>query len=115
MTEYLLRVCLQVWGRRSSFNVQKVMWLIGELGIVHQHTPGGGQYGGNDAPEFLSMDGLVSSKPASEFLTGVFWGVYRTPEAQRDLPAIAGSVALCANFFECLDQLLSQQPVAVAC
>jgi hypothetical protein len=23
---------LKVWGRRSSFNVQKVMWLIGELG-----------------------------------------------------------------------------------
>jgi len=22
---------LKVWGRRSSFNVQKVMWLIGEL------------------------------------------------------------------------------------
>ena len=22
---------LKVWGRRSSFNLQKVMWLIGEL------------------------------------------------------------------------------------
>jgi hypothetical protein len=22
---------LKVWGRRSSFNVQKVLWLIGEL------------------------------------------------------------------------------------
>jgi glutathione S-transferase len=27
---------LKVWGRRSSFNVQKVMWLIGELGLEHQ-------------------------------------------------------------------------------
>ena len=26
---------LKVWGRRSSFNVQKVMWLIGELGFEH--------------------------------------------------------------------------------
>ena len=26
---------LKVWGRRSSFNVQKVMWLIGELGLCH--------------------------------------------------------------------------------
>lgn len=34
---------LQVWGRRSSFNVQKVMWLIGELGLDHQHIPAGGR------------------------------------------------------------------------
>ena len=26
---------LKVWGRRSSFNVQKVMWLVGELGLEH--------------------------------------------------------------------------------
>lgn len=32
---------LQVWGRRSSLNVQKVMWLIGELGLAHQHIPAG--------------------------------------------------------------------------
>ena len=24
---------LKVWGRRSSFNLQKVMWLVGELGL----------------------------------------------------------------------------------
>ena len=28
---------LKVWGRRSSFNVQKVMWLIGEL--ERRHLP----------------------------------------------------------------------------
>ena len=27
---------LKVWGRRSSFNVQKVMWLIGELELAHE-------------------------------------------------------------------------------
>ena len=27
---------LKVWGRRSSFNVQKVMWLVGELGLAHE-------------------------------------------------------------------------------
>src|SRR6266851_5535446 len=25
----------RVWGRRSSFNVQKVMWLVGELSLPH--------------------------------------------------------------------------------
>jgi hypothetical protein len=29
---------LKVWGRRSSFNVQKVMWLIGELGLEHHRA-----------------------------------------------------------------------------
>ena len=27
---------LRIWGRRSSFNVQKVMWLIGELPHVER-------------------------------------------------------------------------------
>jgi glutathione S-transferase len=33
---------LKVWGRRSSFNLQKVMWLIGELELPHQHIDAGG-------------------------------------------------------------------------
>jgi len=28
---------LQVCGRRNSLNVQKVMWLIGELALAHRH------------------------------------------------------------------------------
>ena len=40
---------LKVWGRRSSFNVQKVMWLIGELGLAHRHIDAGGGFGGLDA------------------------------------------------------------------
>ena len=49
---------LTVWGRRSSFNFQKVMWLIGELGIEHRHIPAGGQFGGLDTPEFKAMNPL---------------------------------------------------------
>jgi hypothetical protein len=30
---------LRVWGRRGAFNVQKVMWLVGELGLPHEHIP----------------------------------------------------------------------------
>jgi len=30
---------LKVWGRRSSFNVQKVLWFLGELGLVYEHIP----------------------------------------------------------------------------
>ncbi len=47
---------LQVWGRRSSFNVQKVMWLIGELELPHRHIDAGGRFGGLDDPAFLAMN-----------------------------------------------------------
>lgn len=28
---------LKIWGRHSSFNVQTVLWLVGELGIPYSH------------------------------------------------------------------------------
>lgn len=45
-----------------------------------------------------------------EFLGGVFVGFYRTPEAQRDWPAIRKSVARCADHFRLLDRLLASRP-----
>ena len=52
---------LKVWGRRSSANVQKVMWLLGELDVAHEHIPAGGPYGGLNEPNFRAMNpnGLV--------------------------------------------------------
>lgn len=47
---------LKVWGRGSSFNVQKVLWLVGELGLSHRHIPAGGDHGGLDEPSFLAMN-----------------------------------------------------------
>src|SRR5690242_7273902 len=47
---------LQVWGRRSAFNVQKVLWLVGELGLPHAHIEAGGAFGGLDDPAFLRMN-----------------------------------------------------------
>jgi glutathione S-transferase len=47
---------LRVWGRRSAFNVQKVLWLIGELGLPHPHIEAGGAFGGLDDPTFLQMN-----------------------------------------------------------
>jgi glutathione S-transferase len=149
---------LTIWGRKSSFNLQKVMWLVGELGLVHRHIEAGGQFGGLDTPEFRAMnphgkvpviedDGVVvweshailrylaarhgggsfwHDDPAErslfdrwmdwsqttlqpDFLSGVFWGFYRTPEAQRDLPAISNKVALCARHFALLDRHLADR------
>ncbi|AAK24614.1 glutathione S-transferase family protein [Caulobacter vibrioides] len=150
---------LKVWGRGSSFNVQKVLWLVGELGLSHRHIPAGGDHGGLDEPSFLAMnphgrvpvidDGGVmvweshailrylaarygGSEwwPASpvdraqadgwmdwaqtalqrDFLTGVFWGWYRTPEPERDNDAIRTALAACAKHFLLLDQILANRP-----
>lgn len=52
---------IEVWGRRSSINVQKVMWAIAELGIPFERHTVGGSFGGNREPDFLKMNpnGLV--------------------------------------------------------
>jgi glutathione S-transferase len=47
---------LKIWGRRNAFNVQKVMWLIGELGLEHDQIDAGGSFGGLDDPEFLALN-----------------------------------------------------------
>ena len=150
---------LKVWGRRNSFNVQKVLWLIGELGLAHEHIPAGGDFGRLDEPSFRALnphgrvpvieDGdvavweshailrylaarydrsrLWSADPAArarvdawmdwsqatlqpDFLMGVFWGFYRTPESQRDWPAIRRSLARCAGHFRLLDEVLAARP-----
>jgi glutathione S-transferase len=47
---------ITVYGRKSSFNLQKVMWLVGELQVEHKHIQLGGSFGGLDTPEFLAMN-----------------------------------------------------------
>jgi len=52
---------LKVWGRNTSSNVQKVMWLIGEIGLKYQRIDVGGPFGGNREPAYLAKNpnGLV--------------------------------------------------------
>ncbi len=47
---------IKVWGRRTSSNVQAVMWAIGELELAHERYDFGHRYGGVDTPEFLAMN-----------------------------------------------------------
>jgi glutathione S-transferase len=150
---------LTVWGRRSSFNLQKVMWLVGELKLPHTHIPAGGNHGGLDDPAFLAMnphgripvidDGATtvwesqailrylaarygrgrfwSDDPAErsfaerwmdrsqaslqpDFLLGVFWGFYRTPEAQRNMSVVTAKIRACTRHFQLLDSVLAGRP-----
>src|SRR3981081_1194451 len=151
---------LEVWGRRSSFNVPQSMWLIGELELAHQHIDAGGTFGGLDTPDFLAMnphgrvpvirdgDAIVweshailrylaarhgarqfwSDDPAArarvegwmdwsqtslqpDFLIGVFWGFYRTPEDKRNRQAIRGPPARGVRPFEKLDRVPDGRPL----
>jgi glutathione S-transferase len=44
-----------------------------------------------------------------DFLIGVFWGFYRTPELQRNMPEIKESIDRCTRHFQFLDRLLIGQ------
>ncbi len=150
---------LTLWGRRSSFNVQKVAWLLGELGLPHRHIEAGGAHGGLDTPEFRRMnphrkvpvieeDGHVvweshailrylaarhgaprfwnddprirseadrwidwsATSLQPDFLNGVFWGWYRTPEAQRDMAAVNRMIASCDGYMALLNEVLATRP-----
>jgi glutathione S-transferase len=149
---------LKVWGRRSAFNVQKVLWAIGELRLPHEHIDAGGSFGGLDTPEFLAMNPhgqipvvadqesilweshtiirylaamygsgfLWPEAPAERSLADrwmdwalaalqpdfmrLFWGFFRTPEAQRNTQLIRDAMDRCADHFRILDAHLSSVP-----
>ena len=62
---------LTVWGRKTSSNVQALMWCVGELGLSYERHDIGDKYGGNDTPSFLAPEThIVSRRGKSILLTG---------------------------------------------
>src|ERR1044071_5715533 len=55
------KIVIKVRGRKTSANVQKVMWAIGEIGLPHERIDIGGPFGKNREPAYLAMNpnGLV--------------------------------------------------------
>lgn len=47
---------ITVWGRKSSSNVQSVMWCIAELGLEHKRIDAGLMYGVVDTDDYLMMN-----------------------------------------------------------
>jgi len=151
---------LKIWGRKTSSNVQKVMWAVGELGLVHVRVDIGGPFGGNREPAYLSLNpnGLVPTLQDDGFvlwesnaivrylagrygagrlqpedpnaraladqwmdwqlsvvapaITPAFWGLVRTPPAQRDPGAIAASQARTTDAMRIFDAALARHPYA---
>jgi glutathione S-transferase len=61
---------LKIWGRNTSSNVQKAMWAVGEIGLVHERYDVGGNYGKNREPIYLAMNpnGLVPTLQDDDFI-----------------------------------------------
>jgi len=47
---------IALWGRLSSCNVQKVVWLLEELELPYQRIDAGGDFGGLDDPSYRAMN-----------------------------------------------------------
>lgn len=47
---------IKLWGRAISVNVQKVAWVLAELGLTYNRVDAGGAFGGLDDPEYIAMN-----------------------------------------------------------
>ena len=149
---------IRILGRHTSGNVQKVLFLLEEIGQKYVREDYGRQFKNTDTDAYRKLnptmkvptmvDGDVSSweshtilrylaakygrdrfwceGPAErsgferwmdwsqttlqpDFLMGVFWGFNRTPEPQRNWPAIQAKVAACARHFRLLDRIIGDR------
>ncbi|MGD0102443.1 MAG: glutathione S-transferase family protein [Rhodopila sp.] len=145
-----------VWGRNTSSNVMKVLWVLGELGLPFERIDAGSAFGKTDTPEYRAMNptGLVPTLQEGDFtlwesnailryvaqvhasgsplwpadpharanidrwmdaqqtvlnrpMSIVFWGLVRTPAAQRDLTAVAASIAETARAWRMIEAKLN--------
>lgn len=149
---------MEIFGRSSSSNVQKVLWCCAELGIAYQRHDVGREFGRNREPFYLAMNpmGLVptlrdgaltiwESNAILRYLAAryggerlypvdlagrshvdrwldwelgtlapamfpLFWGLIRTPPAERDPKALAAAQAKLTELWRILDQELSSRP-----
>lgn len=51
-----MELAMKIYGRTTSFNVQKVLWLLDELHLEYQHIELGGRFGGLESDEFKRLN-----------------------------------------------------------
>lgn len=61
---------LEIWGRESSTNVQKVLWLFAEIGATYRRHDLGGRFGGLENPDYLALNpnGLIPTIRKGDFV-----------------------------------------------
>ena len=47
---------MRLWGRKTSVNVQKVLWALEELGLDYERLDAGGAFGGLDTSDYVAMN-----------------------------------------------------------
>ena len=146
-----------VWGRASSSNVMKVLWLLSELGLPFERVDVGGAFGQTDTAAYRAINptGLVPTLQEDDFslwesnvilrylaqehtaerrlwpadpgarakidqwmeaqqtvlnrpMSAVFWGLVRTPPAQRDLSAVAEAIKAVTPAWRMIETQLEQ-------
>lgn len=107
---------ITVYGRKTSSNVQPVMWALAELGLDCERLDYGHKYGGNDTPEYLAMNpnglvptirdgdlvlwesGAILRYLAAKYGDAPFWPENPVERAPVDKWAEWGKVTLGAGF-----------------
>ncbi|MFD2263645.1 glutathione S-transferase family protein [Lacibacterium aquatile] len=130
---------LTIWGRKSSSNVQALMWAVGELGLPYKRLDIGHRYGGNNTPKFLGMNpngtipvlrdgedeplwetGAILRYLATRYAPESFWPADPARRAQIDKWAEWAKINVCASFTEPVFWRVvrtapsKQDPVAIA-
>jgi len=108
---------INIWGRKTSSNVQAVLWCLEELGVDYERIDAGHIYGVTDSDAYLKMNpnGLVPTMQqddcpplfesgaimrylANEFGTDNFWPCDKILRAQVDMWAEWSKINIGSNF-----------------
>jgi glutathione S-transferase len=107
----------RIFGRRSSSNVQKVLWLLAELGQACEQIDLGGSFGGNNAPDYLALNpnGRVPTLVDQDFVVWESNAICRYLACLHDdgrlYPQAPRERALCEQWMDW--QLSTLQPAMV--
>lgn len=108
---------LTIWGRRTSSNVQALMWCVGELGLAYVRHDAGHRHGGTDTPAFRAMNpngtvpvlrdgaaeplwetGAILRYLATRYGTATFWPDEPSKRAQCDKWAEWAKINIALGF-----------------
>ena len=91
---------LKIWGRANSINVQKVLWVCGELNLPFERIDAGMQFGVNNTPEFKAKNpnALVPLIDDAGFLLWESQAIVRYLARKHGLGSVCPSDAMaCAD------------------
>lgn len=108
---------IKVWGRKSSSNVQAVMWCLDELSLDYSRIDAGFTYGVVETPAYLSVNpngtvptlqdgiaepiwesGAILRYLASQYAEQTFWPSKPADRARVDQWAEWSKINVAANF-----------------